>query len=198
MSSHWPEGRRALVVCGLAPGARWPAGGQPPCPSLPLWPRPWSRPRPPHPRGRFTTAVLASGTLAVGPSLNPPALGGSLRAGPEQDGVLRGWGVAPREHEECCCTYDFFYLLGTCVGAWGQKAGPGTPRGAAWWPLPGGPQHWGLPAVGLCEQLLGAGQRADGGRESPQHAGQDAPAGRAPWAGAWLRLARRLMSSPGA
>ena len=28
--------------------------------------------------------------------------------------------------------------------------------------------------------------------------GQDAPAGRAPWAGAWLRLARRLMSSPGA
>lgn len=70
--------------------------------------------------------------------------------------MLRGGGVDSREHEECRCTYDFFYLLEMCIGARGQKAGPVTPGGAAWWHLPGGPQPQGLPAVGLGEQPLGA------------------------------------------
>lgn len=122
--------------------------------------------------------------LGGGPFTQSPSTGVQSESWPRERWCAAWVRGGPRgSMKNVVCTYDVFYLLGTCVGARGQKAGPGTPRGAAWWPLPGGPQHRGLPAVGLCEQLLGAGQRADGGRESPQHAGPGRPCREGPVGG---------------
>lgn len=149
-------------------------------------------------------AVLASGTLAVGPSLNPPALGGSLRAGPEQDGVLRGGGRGPQgSMKNVAARMTSFIWWGCALVPGGIRLGPG-PREEQ----PGGPcpvvlntrdsllwawasSPWGPP----CTEPA-SGPMAGVSHHSTQ--GQDAPAGRALWAGAWLCLARRLMSSPGA
>lgn len=160
------------MVCGLAPGvvASW---GQPPCPSLPLWPR-----------LEPATPTSSKGTLHHGCPVLGPWVRAPLTQSPStwgQSGELAqskmvccvGGGGLRWEHEECCCTYDFFYLLGDvcwCLGAEGWAWDPersSLVASARW------SSTLGTPAVGLCEQFgPGLGGPMAGGVTTAR--GQDA------------------------